>query len=230
VVSEFTANELMAFYQTPVHKIATVPEGVESRFRPVVDEGQLQMVRRRYDVSGPFILSVGVRRPHKNLGRLVAAFAALNGESDHQLVIVGAHDPRFPDEARTAAELHHLDGRVRFLDWVNERDLAALYTMADVLVMPSLVEGFGLPAVEAMACGTPVVVANNSSLSEVVGGAGVLVDPRDVVGMATSIRGLLRDKDRRVWLGRSGQHRAANFTWEKAARRILAVYQQAVKA
>ncbi len=227
-VSQATADDLVHFYPVPPEKVTVIPEGVEAGFGPPTDELRLWSLCHRYNLSRPFILSVGVRRPHKNLARLVEAFARLAPETAHDLVFVGPADPRFPDEARQIVTQRGLNGRVRFLDWVSEEDLAGLYNLATFVTLPSLVEGFGLPALEAMACGTPVLAANASSLPEVVGEAGVLVDPYSVDALADAMRALLRDKTLRQHLGKAGRQRATTFTWEEAARRTLKVYDDAM--
>jgi glycosyltransferase involved in cell wall biosynthesis len=223
-LSRFTAADLTRFYQTPVSKITVIPPGVDQGFIPVTDLDRREALRGKYKLARPFILSVGARRPHKNLGRLVDAYASLHGDTPHDLVLVGPRDVRFPDEAQRAVTSRGLNGRVKFLDWVDEADLAGLYSLADLLVFPSLIEGFGLPALEAMACGTPVVGADNSSLPEVVGDAGVLVDPRDVESLASAMRQLLGDEACRQRLAAAAQERSTRFAWEKAARRVLKVY------
>lgn len=223
-VSRATAADLTRIYRMPPEKITVIPEGVDPHFSQPVDGDQLRSLSRRYHLPRPFILTVGVRRPHKNLARLVEAFAAIAPETAHDLVFVGPADPRFPDEALQAVARHQLNGRVHFLGWVPEADLPGLYALATVVVLPSVIEGFGLPALEAMACGTPVLVADASALPEVVGEAGMRVDPYDVAALAEAMRKLLRDGDLRRRLGQAGRQRAAMFTWQEAARQLLQVY------
>ncbi len=225
-VSQATADDLSHYYQIPRDKIAVVLEGVEPSFGPLFDEDRLGMLRRRYKLAGPVILSVGARRPHKNLDRLVRAFASLAPQVSHDLLLVGPADSRFPDKACEVAAEAGLNGRVRFLDWVPEADLAALYALADLVVVPSLVEGFGLPALEAMASGTPVLASQASSLPEVVGEAGVLVDPYDEEALARAMRELLHDEARRQRLAEAGRMRAQGFTWQRVAQQTLRVYKE----
>jgi len=226
-VSRATALELMHFYRTPPHKIAVIWPGIEPAFAPVADLNRRAAVRQRYGLTAPFALVVGARRPHKNLTRLVEAFASLTPSLPHHLVFAGQADPRFADEARQGVNRHTaaLSSRVHFLDWVPEADLPVLYSLADVVVMPSLVEGFGLPALEAMACGTPVIAANASSLPEVVGNAGLLADPHSVRALSESLRAVLTDGVLRRNLAAAGHRRAARFRWTKAARRALRLYE-----
>ncbi len=226
-VSEATARDLAAPpYRLPPEKVRVIPSGAEPGWPGKPDAARLAAVRARYGVSGPFVLAVGARRPHKNYGRLVAAFARVASGVPHDLVFVGPPDERFPDEARQEAERAGLGQRVHFLDWVPEEDLPALYTLADVVAVPSLVEGFGLPALEAMAAGAPVLAANTTSLPEVVGEAGVLVDPYDVECIADGLSRLLRDPALREQLSQAGLARAATFCWEESARKMARVYEE----
>lgn len=226
-VSQATAGDLFHYYGTPSQKVAVVLEGVDPGFGPRANLARLRDLRHRYELAQPVILSVGARRPHKNLARLVRAYASLAPDVAHDLLFVGPADSRFSDEARQAAASAGLNGRVRFLDWVPEVDLVALYALADLVVVPSLVEGFGLPALEAMASGTPVLASHASSLPEVVGEAGVLVNPYDERALTGAMRDLLSDEARRRRLAEAGRMRAAGFTWQRAARRTLQVYEEA---
>ncbi|MFQ5578137.1 MAG: glycosyltransferase family 4 protein, partial [Anaerolineae bacterium] len=225
-VSQATAADLTHYYHVPPSKIAAIPEGVDRSFGPLPGAAGVQAVKTRFGLARPVILAVGARRPHKNLARLVNAFARLAPCLPHELVLVGRADPRLPDEARQVAEQlpPAVRERIRFLEWVTEAELRGLYTLADVAVVPSLVEGFGLPALEAMACGTPVLAAGTSSLPEVVGRAGLLVSPYDVAAMAGSLRELIENEPLRQHLARAGRKRVATFSWVAAARRTLAVY------
>lgn len=227
-VSQATARDLQTFYNTPPEKIVIVPEGVDGHFQPVDDPHRLQTFQATYDLQHPFILTVGARRPHKNHLMLVEAFAQLASRLPHHLVIAGPPDPRFPDEAVSTARALGLNGRIRFLDWIPEADLPCLYTLAEVVVLPSQMEGFGLPAAEAMACGTPVVATRASAFPEVVGQAGVLVEVNDVQALAEAIYRLLTDEGLRRHLRAAGLARAGELTWEQAARGVLEVYDRIV--
>ncbi len=225
-VSQATATELGHYYRISPDRVVVISEGADPTFRPIADSHESQSLRQRYHLNRPFIMTTGARRPHKNQARLVNAFARLAGDIGHDLVFAGPPDERFPDQARLAAQHHGLNGRVKFLDWVPEADLPGLYGLADLVVLPSLVEGFGLPALEAMACGTPVVASNGSSLPEVVGEAGVLVNPLDEDELTGAIGRLLHDAGLRQRLSLVGRQRAALFTWENAARQVLQVYDE----
>ncbi len=228
-VSGATAADLARYYRVPSEKIAVVPEGVDPHFSSPIDESHLRLLRERYGLAERFILAVGARRPHKNFTRLVEAYARLDPQIPAQLVFAGPPDPRFRDEARQAAEKSGLDGRVRFLDWVPEADLPGLYRLAAVVALPSLAEGFGLPLLEAMACGVPVLAANTPALAELTGPAGLLVDPRCSQDIADGLRRLLLDEPLRAHLRAAGKERAARYTWEAAAVKILALFDRMLR-
>jgi glycosyltransferase involved in cell wall biosynthesis len=227
-VSQATAHDLSHYYKIPPGRVTVSLEGVEPSFGTVPHEDRLRATRLHYKLERPVILSVGARRPHKNLARLVRAFASLVPHVAHDLLLVGPADNRFPDEAYKVAMEAGLNGRVRFLDWVPETDLVSLYALADLVVVPSLLEGFGLPALEAMNSGTPVLAGQTSSLPEVVGEAGVLVDPYDTEALAIGMRELLHDEARRQRLAEAGRMRAQSFTWQHVAQKVLRVYEEAV--
>jgi glycosyltransferase involved in cell wall biosynthesis len=223
-VSDFTANDLVRFYKTPREKITVIPEGVDGSFKRQLSNAGADALCQRYQLNMPFILSIGARRPHKNLSALVQAFAPLRNELSHSLVFVSPQDKRFPDEAMQQATHLGLDGRARFLDWVPESDLPGLYNLADMVVLPSLIEGFGLPALEAMASGTPVIAADSSSFPEVVGESGLLVDMNDISGVQMAIRNIANDRKLRTRFSQAGIQRAQLFTWERTASAILELY------
>ncbi|HEX6401365.1 MAG TPA: glycosyltransferase family 1 protein, partial [Actinomycetota bacterium] len=224
VVSEHTREDVVAQYGLDPARVHVVPEGVDPRFRPDPDPSAIETVRRRYGLPPRTILYVGTIQPRKNLTTLVDAFARIRARHpDAGLVIAGAkgwlYEPflrrlRDPDIGPSVV----LAGRVA------EADLPALFAAAELFVYPSLFEGFGLPPLEAMASGTPVVCSDATSLPEVVGDAGLLVPPLDVDGWAAAIERLLGDEDERARLRAAGIARAGGFTWDEAARRTAAVY------
>jgi glycosyltransferase involved in cell wall biosynthesis len=224
VVSQSSANDLTSFYRVGRDKARVIPEGAEDCFRPIDDPATLRRLRAQYDLARPFVLAVGTRRPHKNFGRLVQAYGLLANNVDYDLVFVGPADERFPDDAQQLAQSFALNGRVKFLEWVPEVDLPGLYTLAEVAVIPSLIEGFGLPALEAMACATPVVAADTSSLPEVLGEAGLLIDPLDVTQLSEAVGQLMRNPQRRRELGEAGRARAEGFSWHDTASQVLELY------
>jgi glycosyltransferase involved in cell wall biosynthesis len=228
-VSSATAQDLVKFYPAASGKTTISGEGVDPHFGTALDAASMRQIRDKYRLERPFILSVGAGRPHKNQGRLVRAYAELAGSIGHDLVLAGARDARFPDEAQQAVRSHGLQGRVHILDWVAEGDLPGLYRLADLVVQPSIIEGFGLPVLEAMASETPVVAARVSSLPEVVGEAGLLVDPQDVSQLAQAMQTALQDAELRQRLVCAGRERLEHFSWAQAAEAVLQVYRQVLE-
>ena len=226
--SENTKRDLVELLKVAEDKISVVPAGVETRFRPVRDTVRLAEVRARYNLPEWFILSVGTLEPRKNLVRLIAAFAQMRRQTGlpHALVLAGKPGWLYQgiyDQVKQEGLQEH----VLFPGFVADTDLPAVYTQADLLAFPSLYEGFGLPPLEAMACGTPVVCSNNSSLPEAVGSAALLVDATDVEGLADAMARVLGNAALRVRLGDLGRAQAARFTWQAAARKLLDAYQLA---
>jgi glycosyltransferase involved in cell wall biosynthesis len=179
----------------------------------------------------PFVLTVGNQQPRKNLGRLLQAWkmlAAAGRDGGSRLVIAGGHRGRRDDLAALAAALGVRD-RVQFLGYVPHEHVPALYAAAAAFVFPSLYEGFGLPLLEAMACGTPVVSSNATSLPEVAGDAAVYFEPIDVSGMVSTIGAVLQDATLRAELRERGLQRAARFSWKACAKAAVAVYEEAVR-
>lgn len=223
-VSEATRQDLIELYQTPPQKISVLYHGVTPDFQPVLEPDRLAAVRHKYGLGQqPFILSVGTIQPRKNYQRLIQAFAALNPAL--ALVIVGSkgwhYEAIFDEVARCG-----LTGRVYFLGFTADADLPALYSAASLFVYPSLYEGFGIPALEAMACGTPVIASNQSALPEVVGDAGLLVDPCDGEAWTAAISRLWADPALCQKLAQAGRARAAQFTWEGMAVKLLNLYKE----
>jgi glycosyltransferase involved in cell wall biosynthesis len=187
---------------------------------------QVGVVAHRYGISSPYFLYVGALNPRKNIRRLVAAFAEVHAQySETQLVVVG---PKSPWADETEAQSSQLGDAVRLTGFVDDSSLHALYVGARAVVYPSLYEGFGLPALEAMAHGAPIITSNTSSLPEVVGDAGLLVDPTDVQAIAAAMRQVLTDSKLAQTLSFLGRQRAQQFTWEHTARATLQVYRHVV--
>ncbi len=225
--SENTRTELTTLLDASPSRVEVVYGGVDSQFKPIVDVTTLEAIRRKYGLNFPFILYVGTIEPRKNLGRLLHAYTQLRSRSGvkHRLVIAGGLGWLYQDVLREIEELT-ADHEVAFLGRVPDEDLPALYSLADIFAFPSLYEGFGLPPLEAMACGRPVVCSNTSSLPEVVGDAGVLVSPYDVDGLADALHQLIEDPDRRALLGERGLARAREFSWNASAQRLLEIYRR----
>jgi glycosyltransferase involved in cell wall biosynthesis len=228
--SQATARDLAELYAVPAEKITVIYSGVDDRFTPAEPQHTPgdAAVRVRYGIgTAPFIISVGTMQRRKNHLTLVRAFAQLLTRrglpNDVRLVIAGGKGWLY-DDVLTEVEKLGLTERVRFIGFVDDDDLPGLYRAAAVLAFPSLYEGFGIPPLEAMACGTPVVTSNVSSLPEVVGEAGLMVAPLDVEGLATALHCALSDDAWRQQAVRHGIERARQFTWQRAAQQLLAVY------
>jgi glycosyltransferase involved in cell wall biosynthesis len=223
-ISEATRDDLITLYGTPPDKVIAVPLGVDARFGPDRDAGQESALRARLAIPpGPFVLTVGTMQPRKNHRRLVEAMARLR--ADVPLVIAGGSGWGY-DDVRREVERLGMAERVIFAGFVDDADLPTLYRAAAVFAYPALYEGFGLPVLEAMACGTPVVTSRVSSLPEVAGeDAALLVDPLDVDAIAGVLDRLLGDGGLRARCRERGIERAATFTWERTARETWAVYE-----
>jgi len=237
--SQATKRDLVERYGVDPAKIAVVYPGYDAAaFRPVRDRAAIEAVKARYGIADEYILSVGTLQPRKNLVRLIEAFASMrvgkyaSGRVDAnlptcklanlQLVIAGKRGWLY-EEIFTKVHQLGLEGKVIFTGYVAEGDLPALLSGASLFALPSLYEGFGLPVLEAMACGVPVICSNVSSLPEVAGEATVLFDPLDVEGMAAAMERVLSDEELRAKLRARGFERARRFSWENCARETLAV-------
>ncbi|MDW8318199.1 MAG: glycosyltransferase family 1 protein [Anaerolineae bacterium] len=226
--SENTKRDLVRLLDVPADKITVVYPGVEPRFRPVEDAAALAAVRRKYGLGqGPFVLGVGTLEPRKNWPALIRAWAQLRRTTSlpHRLVIAGGKGWLYDAIFQTAEETG-LAEAISFPGFVDDADLPALYSAADVFVYPSLYEGFGLPVLEALACGTPVVCADNSSLPEAAGDAALLVNAADEEALAAALYRLLTDDVLRQSLRQRGLAHAQRFTWQASARVLLAAYQR----
>lgn len=227
-VSEYSKKTLIDLYHIPPEKIIVTYNGVDTElFRIVEDPGLLDEVRKRYKISDKFILCIGRLEPRKNLPRLIKAFAELKKDRaiEHKLVIAGQKDFLYTDIFKSVKELG-LEEEVVFTGLVAPQDLPLLYNAADLFVYPSIFEGFGLGVIEAMACGTPVICSNTSSLPEVAGGAGILVDPYNVEAIARAIKDVLTVPGLRNKLAQKGIAQAKKFSWYETAHRTLSVYEE----
>jgi len=225
-VSEATKQDAIRLLGVPPSKITVVYEAANPAYRPLEDKGEIQEeCAQRYGISAPFILFVSTLEPRKNLPTLLRAFRRLLDQykPEVRLVVVGEWGWLY-DQILALTEELNLKEEVLYLGRVSVQDLLFLYNAAQLLVHPALYEGFGLPPLEAMACGTPAVVANVSSLPEVVGDATLLVDPEDEPGWTVAIWRGLTDGSLRAELREKGLKRARLFSWEKAARETLALY------
>lgn len=228
-ISDHTKRDAVRYYGLDDPKVFVVPEGVDERFGPVSDE-QTAAVRARYSLPESFILFVGTIEPRKNLVTLLDAFHALRSEGrPERLVIVGRKGWLHEATFARVRELG-LESEVLFLGYVADEDLPALFGAASVFAFPSLYEGFGLPPLEAMSCGTPVVCSDSSSLPEVCGDSAILVPPRDARALANALRRVLEDPALRGDLRERGIKQAAKFTWRQAAASTAEVYRTVVES
>jgi glycosyltransferase involved in cell wall biosynthesis len=224
-LSNHALSEITHFFPWISAPIVAIPLAADPCFRSLSPE-VIQDVRYRYDLPDRYVLAVGNLQPRKNLTKLIEAFALICPEElDIQLLVVGQDWWQGSAIYRRVQELG-LAERVQFTGYVPQEDLVGLYNAATVLVYPSVYEGFGLPVLEAMACGRPVIASNASSLPEVAGEAAVLVNPLDARDLAEAIRTLLGDEVRREKFGRRGRQRAGQFSWHQTALKTAGVYRK----
>ncbi len=230
-VSEFSRASIMEYLSIPADKIFVTHEAASPAYRPLSDKTQIEETLTKYALTGKYILAIGSADPRKNVRTLLHAYALLPDtvREEYQLVIVWNHGYLTNAMEDEVLQLG-LKGQVRFLEWVTNEDLVALYNAATVFVFPSLYEGFGLPLIEAMACGTPVVAADNSSIPEIVDQAALLTPAEDPERMAGTIALVLSDEVVRTRLIAMGFERAANFSWQLCARQTMEIYEQTVLA
>jgi glycosyltransferase involved in cell wall biosynthesis len=223
-VSRKVKHDLVAFTGTPPDKIVPIYNGFDPRvFCQRQDPELAEEVRRRYQLPEKFILWVGQIYPPKNVERLLQAFKLIAPDIPHHLVLAGERRWRSKEVWRLIESLG-LQDRIRFTDWVPHEDLAVFYNLADLFVLPSLYEGFGIPLLEAMACGCPVVTSETGSPPEVVGDAAQLVNPYDISAIAHGIAMVLSDPALRATMIARGLARARLFSWERCAAEMLALF------
>jgi glycosyltransferase involved in cell wall biosynthesis len=230
-VSQASRDDIVRYLHVPADKIDVIPNAMDAFLLNRATEDDIARVRERFQLTSPFILYSGNIKPHKNVARLIEAFSILRQKhgADVSLVIIGDESSRYPN-LRRLVHRHQLHQHVRFLGFVPDATLAALYRLASVFVFPSLYEGFGLPPLEAMAMGTPVVVSNVSSLPEVVGDAALLIDPADPEAIADAVNRALTDADLRASLVQRGHERVKAFSWARSAARTHEVFAEVAAA
>jgi glycosyltransferase involved in cell wall biosynthesis len=229
--SEHTRRDIIETYKLDPARVEVTPLAAARRFAPVEDEREVKRVRAEYKIEGEYILAVGSIQPRKNLTCLLSAYATLRRARPHanlpKLVIVGKRAWLYTDTLRAIRE-YELNDCVVLTGYVAEGDLPALYTGAIAFVYPSYFEGFGLPPLEAMQCGAPVIAGNRTSLPEVVGDAGLLFDPFDVQALSNALARVIDDDNLRAHLRIKGLERAKLFNWRETARLTLQAYERAV--
>lgn len=226
-VSEFSRQEIHRYLEVPLEKIRVVYNGVElGHYRPRPEE-EIRAVQERFGIAGSYILYLGTLEPRKNIETLIKAYQALRQEvnSAPQLVLAGKKGWMY-DSIFGLIKKYELTDDVVFTGYVDEDEVPALMSGAEMFVFPSLYEGFGIPPLEAMACGTPVVTSDCSSLPEVVGKAGIMVPPTNVQRLAQAMKNLLTDREKREDLVAEGLRQAARFTWERSAQALIEIYQE----
>lgn len=227
-ISENTRKDIIRFLNPPESKIDVVSLGVDESFRPGV-AGADNAPRKIY---GRYLLYVGLIRPHKNILRLIDAFAKLKKQDviEHKLILIGKKKGTYSDDLNERINRHSLGQDIIILEKIKPQELADFYRGAEIFVFPSLYEGFGLPPLEAMASGCPVVTSNTSSLPEVVGDAGLMVNPYDVDELAGAIHSLLRDENLRQKMIKRGLDRSKIFSWDDTAKETLKIYEKVLSS
>jgi glycosyltransferase involved in cell wall biosynthesis len=226
--SEATRRDLVKLYGIPEEKIVVVYPGRDDTLAPITDPAKLKAARDRYGLAGPYFLYVGTLQPRKNLVRLVEAFAKMLEESDQVLpsglhLVLAGQKGWLADDLLGQVRKLGLGNRVVLTGYVPDSDLPALLSGALAFVFPSLYEGFGLPVLEAMACGTPVVCSNTSSLPEVARNAALLVEPQDTTALAEALARIAGEEELRTTLTERGLARVQDFSWQRSAEQVLGV-------
>ena len=226
-ISMDVSRALQEHFQTPPEKIVVIPPGVGPAFRRITDPLILDATRHKFALQSPLVLAVGTLEPRKNHIGLIKAFHRARQEKNGpaMLAIAGGRGWLYEETMRVIEELN-LQEHVRFLGRVTDLELITLYSIADIFAFPSFFEGFGIPPLEAMACGTPVITSNTSSLPEFASDAALLVNPHEIDDIAQAITRLLTDDTLRTELQQKGYQRAHQYTWQQSAQKMLHVYDQ----
>jgi glycosyltransferase involved in cell wall biosynthesis len=230
--SEFSRRAIIRNYGVSGEKVVVVPNAVSSSFRHMQRETAANWVSHNYQIPSPFVLTVGDLQPRKNHLGLIHAFQDLirhNPQLPHRLVMVGK-ETWFASHVRRAAEKSAIADRIHFTGWVSDEDVRHFYGACDLFVFPSFYEGFGLPILEAMACGRAVACSNTSAMPEVANLSALLFDPSSPLEITRAMRDVLLDPELRLRMERLGSQRAASFSWSRAARETLDVYYQVAVA
>ena len=228
-VSQKTREDILDAFNVPEERVTVVHHGVRPTFRRLEERGSVERFRKSRGLERPYVLYVGNVKPHKNIPRLLDAFAQVRTRHlDLDLVFAGGSCLEVGALLEQSRRLRITES-IRDLQQLSETDLVNAYNGADAVVLPSLYEGFGFPALEAMACGTPVVVSNAGALPEIVGEAALIIDPTNSDEFAQAILGVLDNSEKRSQLIEKGKVRAASFSWETAGRQTLTVYEKVLE-
>ncbi len=230
--SEFSKSSILKVYgDLEEDKVVVVPNAAASEYRPLARDAAAAAVRERFGIGGPFVLSVGDLQPRKNQIGLIRAFARLVRACPQlkQNLVLAGKETWFAEQVHRAARESGVADRIQFCGFVSDSDLLHLYNACDVFAFPTFYEGFGLPALEAMACGRAVACSHTSALPEVVDGAAILFDPYALDEISRALADLLLDGELRARMERLGLQRAAHFSWQKTADRTLAVFHDVLK-
>ncbi|HEY4384462.1 MAG TPA: glycosyltransferase family 1 protein [Ktedonobacteraceae bacterium] len=226
-VSAEVSRTLNKHFQTPMEKMVVVPNGVAPHFRRINDPIILGATRHKFELKHPLVLGVGTMEPRKNhLGLIKAFYQAQQKKGGPAMLAIAGGQGWLYEETRQLVTELKLEKKVRFLGRVSDLELITLYSMADIFAFPSFAEGFGIPLIEAMACGAPVITANVSAMPEVVGDAALLIDPHNNDELAAAINKLLVNEGLREELREKGYQRAREYTWEASAQKMLGIYQK----
>ena len=226
--SKNSLTDLTEHLPVPQAKSQIIYCGVESRFKPMPDDSFRRTILHRYGIVPPYILYIGGLNERKNLARLLEAYAIVREQHPAMTLVIGGKGMEQNSKLQATFNRLDLGETVRFTGYLEDADLPALYSAAELFVFPSLYEGFGLPPLEAMACGTPTITANTSSLPEVVGEAAITIDPLDIGALVSAINQVLTDDQLQSILKQRGLVRAAQFSWQQAASETVSVYQELV--
>ena len=222
-VSQNTKSDIIKLIGTDENKIKIVYEAADSKYKKTIDIIKLKEIKAKYKLCDKFIFYSGSLSPRKNMVRFLLAYDKIKAKIPHKLVLTGG---RSWNDRNVREIINQMGESVIKLGYVNDEDMPFVYNLADLFVYPSLYEGFGLPPLEAMACGCPVITSNTSSIPEVVGDAGVMVDPHDVDELAKAMYEVLTNYDLRESMVKKGLERARKFSWEKCARECLIVVKE----
>jgi len=230
-VSQASKEDILHYLGVPAEKVEVIYNALDERLAAPPTDADMQRVRERFQLTSPFVLYTGNIKPHKNLDRLIEAYSILRrrGFEHTKLLIIGDEVSKYPMLRRLVHrfQLHH---HVRFLGFVPDATLASLYRLASAFVFPSLYEGFGLPPLEAMSAGAPVITSNVSSLPEVVGDAALLIDPMDAGAIADAMARVLGDESLRHELVRRGHERVKAFSWERSVAQVRDEYRKLARS